>query len=88
MSMVLNLGTKPEGLSIKTHGIDSLPAVYLGDYEISMKDFFIAAEYVLTNTDLVPNDPRLQFVKRTQSMQEVDGYSASAKRFMVPPTKS
>ncbi len=96
MSLVLNMGTKPEGLEVKTHGLHSSSAlhnvVFIGGYEISIADFFAAAEYVLTNTDLDPNDPRLQFVKCIQSMKEVEGYNKQRKRleaseppFTLPP---
>lgn len=94
MSLILNMGTKPYGLRVKTFGFGSrLNTVYLGDYEISLEDFLVAAEYVLTNTDLEPNDPRLQFVERVKSMEEVDGYNPGRKRLevqepTVPPTQS
>jgi len=78
MSLILERGTSPTGLSIKTHPFSD--TVYLGDYEISMEDFLISAHYVLTNTDIKPDDPRLQFVKCVQSMREVSGFNSSQKR--------
>ena len=72
MSMVLD-ETKPKGLEIKTHGIGE-DVVFLGDYEIAMEDFLIAAHYVLTNTNLRNNDSRLQFVKCVRSMKVTKGY--------------
>lgn len=81
MSLSLNLGTKPAGLEVKMFGFGSMGnTVHLGDYEISLEDFLITAKYVLTNTDLDPNDPRLQFMKCVQSMKEVDGYNLNGKR--------
>ena len=80
MSLVLNQGTKPEGLEIKTWGMPELPDVQLGDYEISMEDFLECAFYVLTNTDLQPNDPRLVFVERVKKMTQLDGYMSGRKR--------
>lgn len=82
MSLTLNRGTKPDGLSVSTLlGTLSVGApIMLGDYEISMEDFLIVAEYVLTNTDLVPDDQRLQFVECVKSMKEVDGYNQGGKR--------
>ena len=80
MSLILELGTKPAGLEVKTFGFGSMGnTVHLGDYEISLEDFLVTAKYVLTNTDLESNDPRLQFVKCVQSMKEVDGYSPNRK---------
>ncbi len=83
MSMSLDLGTKPAGLEVKTytHTLGSLgKSVHLGAYEISLEDFLVAAGYVLTNTDLAPNDPRLQFVKYVQSMRVVEGHNRGGER--------
>ena len=81
MSLILEMGTQPAGLEVKTFGFGSMGnTVHLGDYEISLEDFLVAAEYVLTNTDLEPNDPRLQFVKCVQSIKQTDGYSPGRKR--------
>ncbi|MFH1170672.1 MAG: hypothetical protein V1704_03900 [Candidatus Vogelbacteria bacterium] len=91
MSLCLNMGTRPAGLEVKTYGFGSMGnTVHLGDYEISLEDFLIATQYVLTNTDLVPNDPRLQFVKCVQSMEEVRGHNPNGKHLEspVPPILS
>ena len=81
MSLSLDLGTKPTWLEVKTFGFGSMGnTVHLGDYEISLEDFLIAAKYVLTNTDLELNDPRIQFVKCIQSMKEVKGYNSGGER--------
>ena len=77
MTLSLSMGTKPDGLEIKTWNADT---VYLGDYEISLIDFLYAAKYVLTNVDLKPNDPRLKFVEYMKSMKAIDGYSPGGKR--------
>lgn len=88
------MGTQPAGLEVKTFGFGSMGnTVHLGDYEISIEDFLVAAEYVLTDTDLEPNDPRLQFVKCVQSMKQADGYNPGRKRLeasepAVLPTES
>jgi len=91
MSLILEMGTKPEGLAVKTYGFGSMGnTVFLGDYEISIEDFLVIAEYVLTNTDLEPNDPRLQFVKCVQSMKQTDGYNPNRNKLeasepAIPP---
>ena len=46
MTLILESGTDPNGLEVKTHGV--IPGVYLGDYRISLEDFLVTAEYVLT----------------------------------------
>lgn len=82
MSLILNMGTKPEGLEIKTYGTitGDNNAVHFGDYEISLEDFLCAANYVLTNTDLEPDDPRLRFIDNAKSMIEVNGFDSGKKR--------
>lgn len=87
MSLILGMGTRPAGLEVKTFGFGPTNTVHLGKYEISFEDFLVAAEYVLTNTDLEPNDPRLQFVKCVQSMKEVTGYNPGRKslKSSAPP---
>lgn len=80
MSLELNQGTKPEGLEVRSRNMGSPDdIVFIGEYEISLKDFFATVEYVLTNSDLEPNDPRLQFVERIRSMKEVEGYDKGRK---------
>ena len=93
MSLSLDLGTKPR-LEVQTFECDpgggNTKIVYLGEYEISLEDFLCMADYVLTNTDLKPNDPRLQFVKCVQSMKKVKGYNPGRERLeasepAIPP---
>jgi len=81
MTLLLERGTKPANLGIKTIGFGDLGnTVFLGEYEISLEDFLFAAEYVLTNTNLGPTDPRRQFVKCVQFMTEVEGYNGPMTR--------
>lgn len=79
MSLGLDLGTKPAGTMIKTFGLNP-EVIFLGNLEISLKDFLYAAHYVLTNTDLVLNDQRLQFLECVKSMEIVSGYNTGGKR--------
>lgn len=93
MTLSLDLGTKPAGLEVRTYGFDPLGStVFLGEYEISLKDFLAAAHYVLINTDLEPDDPRPRFVECIRSMSEVKGFNSGGKRLeaKIPlfPTKS
>ena len=58
--------------------------VFVGDYEISMQDFLHLAEYVLTNTDLTNNDPRLEFVKKVGvKLKIVPGYNPGKQRLEI-----
>lgn len=84
MTLVL-VGSKPNPLGVKTFGFGPMGrVVYLGDYEVSLEDFLAAAGYVLTNTDLEPEDPRLQFVEFVRFMRRVDGYNPGQKRLESP----
>lgn len=87
MSLELNMGTRPKGLSAQTSfGVGSL---YLGDYEISLADFLQLARYVLTNTDLSgPDDPRLRFVAYVREMGPIDGYNPGGTRLTSPGNPS
>lgn len=73
MSLVLDRGTKPDGLQAKTFGVDD-EVVFLGDYKITMEDFLVLAHYVLTNSNLTEDDPRLQFVESVRGMAVVKDY--------------
>lgn len=75
MTLLLERGTKPNGLGVKTVGLGEEEVVYLGNYEISLEDFLMAAYYVLTNTNLREDDPRRQFVDCVCSMQEAEGWN-------------
>jgi hypothetical protein len=60
--------------------------VYIGkflnyQYAIEINDFFDAVYYVLTNTDLYKNDPRLKFIGRVKKMKKVKGYTEGNKHF-------
>lgn len=74
--------SKPDDLEIKTWGplLGDENTVYLGDYEISLTDFLEAAAYVLQNTSLMENDPRLEFVLKVQDMNIVDGFNKGESR--------
>jgi len=82
LSLSLDLGTDPKGLEVKTYGLTSLPHVRIGDYEVSMKDFCYMVEYVMTNTDLEPDDPRIELKKSIGSMHLVAGFNKSGIRYI------
>ena len=51
--------------------------------EIGIEDFLCAAAYVLTNTDLVENDARIEFQKWVSRLQSVDGYNKGNQRLDI-----
>jgi len=71
MSLALEFGTKPHGLNIQTHTAKP-NIVQIGEYELSIEDFLLAAFYVLTNTNLTHDDQRLEFVKSIHAMRIVE----------------
>lgn len=58
-------------------GVDD-GVVHMCGFEISLPDFLIAAHYVLTNSNLQAEDPRLRFVERVRSMRVADGRFTSS----------
>jgi len=81
MSLSLDLGTKPNGL-LAYFGADPT-VLFLGDCAITMRDFVLLVEYVMTNTDLMPDDPRLRLIRRMISMCVVAGYNPGSSRLVV-----
>lgn len=78
-------GTTPQNLVVKTfgHALDG-NKVHLGQYEITLEDFLVAALYVLTNTELIgPEDPRMKFMDLVRSIQQVPGFEAGTSRLQV-----
>jgi len=77
MSLILS---RSNNRYVKTWGLmNNKDFVVLGKYDIDINDFFVMAYYVLTNTDLYKNDPRLKFVKRIKKMKKVKGYMKGNK---------
>lgn len=78
-------GTKPNGLNVKTYDLVGRRVVYLGDYEIAMKDFCAMVRYVLTNTDLVGNnDPRLGLVNWVRELTKLPSWADMRFDFANP----
>ena len=81
MSLMLNQGTKPENLCV----MSSLnrDVTFIGDYEITMKDFVMLMDHVLTNTDLRPDDPRIEFINNVKKAEIVPGWNDGCRRFKI-----
>ncbi len=86
MSTTSDWGTREVGL-VEVRKDENETKVRLGWYDISMKDFLFVVEHLLTDTDLEPNDPRLQFVECVKSMKKIQGRYVGGKRLkaLVPP---
>ena len=77
MSLILS---RSKNISCKTWGLfNNCDIVSIGKYDIDINDFFCLVDYVLTNTDLYKNDPRLKFIARVKKMKKVKGYMKGNK---------
>jgi len=77
----------PRDLEIKSH--PNIPGhenetVRIGEYHMSLSDFLVMAEYVLTNTDIVPNDPRVKFLERIKRAEPIPGWNPGNQRIGFP----
>lgn len=80
--MSLGLSRTKGKPSVKTWGLLSgQDMVQFGQYDIDINDFFAATFYVLTNTDLYKNDPRVKFVSRIKKLKRIKGYMKGNRRF-------
>jgi hypothetical protein len=50
--------------------------------DIPLADFCCLIEYVLTNTDLIENDPRLKLIDRIKHMYKLPGYNKGNERLV------
>lgn len=64
-----NAENVPQGIIAKTYGhnIDG-NKVHVGNMEIALDDFLQLTLYVLTNTPIILDDPRLIFVEAIENM--------------------
>jgi len=82
MTLLLNsMPTTDPGMEIKTHGFDG--SVWFCHNRIAIEDFLYAVEYVLTNTDLKPHDPRLDFIKAVKDIEVLDGWEDGNERLQM-----
>lgn len=89
MTLICNNRLGDGKLEIKTHPHDIDPEqwVYLHCDQrmnaFSLSDFFEFVNYVLTNTDLTPNDQRIAFLK--QKFIEVPGLRPGNRKLKLEP---
>lgn len=88
MSLSLDLGTVPEGLSAKTFGPgmgNMSGKLFLGAHEITDRDFACLVDYWLTNADLDGlDDPRIDLVRRIKESKYVPGYNSNQLKIHMP----
>jgi hypothetical protein len=89
MSKSLDMGTKPKGTIVCMTPYDTDVSFRIPikensvNLDVSLIDFLVIAEYVLTNTDLVKDDPRLIFIKRIKESTTGAGYNFKGKRIIL-----
>lgn len=88
MSLELSNKSKPKKLYVNSYSIGPESGVLIGDYDISLSDFLLVAQYVLICTELRKGDPRLQFLETVKSMKKVKGLKPGETRLLpVPKSK-
>ncbi len=71
MTLILDINLKA-----KTYGFGSARGmVQINDVNMSMEEFVRIAWYVLTNTDMDPEDPRKEFVRIVKESEVVEGWN-------------
>ncbi len=73
------------GVEIKSHhqafGKDSIHLFHpSGEVKLTMDDFCFAALYIMTSTDLEPNDPRLNFIEEIKKLEKIPGHDKGRER--------
>ena len=80
MSMVLNQGTKPEGVKVKTWNASTLHIHSRAAFdEIPVKEFLDQAFDLLAEQNLASDDARKVFLGAVRYLVEVDGWNAGGK---------
>lgn len=69
-----------KGIEVKTQG-EGDQEVYIGGLWIPLQEFLDAAYYVVTNTDLRPDDPRFKFLQKINDLILTSGYNKNQERF-------
>jgi hypothetical protein len=66
-------------IDCNTYGlpVQSVDKVRIGDNYVTYDEFFALAEYVLENTDLYENDPRLRFIGKMKQAIIKDGWEST-----------
>lgn len=80
--MTLKLVNSEKDITAKTDsGRDEVRFVFDGGrLAIDLTDFCALVEYVLTSTDLMAVDPRLELLRKIAELNVVEGYNPGGKR--------
>lgn len=78
--MAVSLELVPSHTVVKTWPAEFDPTVQFGQETVSMQEFCEAVEYVLTNSDLESDDPRLALVRKIQRSRIGPGHNNGKTR--------
>ena len=72
----MSLELSKSNVDCKSYPIEILEGyIKIGNEEIDPLDFCELVMYYMENTDLYPNDPRLNLIKRIENLHVIDGFS-------------
>jgi len=81
--LVLNNGSKPTGLTVKTLGTRAMD-LFIGKYTITMEDLAYLIEYIFTNTEVTTEyDVRIFIAKYVAALELVDT-DGGLKHYVAP----
>jgi hypothetical protein len=88
--MSLELSYSDPKITAKTNFFENTVMLYHpgSEISISMTDFCYLVEYVLENTDLFKDDPRLELVEKIKKFKIVPGYNHGGSRIMIEDSAS
>lgn len=91
MSLILNIDTNPPVTALAWPNGPKKVTISMGKEsvslenkdEIGLEDFCELVKYVMTNVDLIPNDPRIRLLERLKNYKIIEGWNPSAKRIQI-----
>ncbi len=82
MSLKLNVDTNPPVIT-SAWEVGGKHTIAIGQEDVGLEDFCELVKYVLTNTDLLPHDPRTELVKKIRKAKVTHGYMKGKKRYEI-----
>jgi hypothetical protein len=82
MSLTLNRPKTNPSVTVSFHGYFAKDVVHVyahktADLDIDLQDWLDATLYILANTNLEPNDSRLEFIRKVKSMKKINGWNGN-----------
>ena len=67
------------GMYVKSEPVGDEPVI-IGEERMTMEDFCTIAYYVMTNTDLMQDDPRMDLFRKIKRLHCIEGYNRGGTR--------